>query len=42
MSGGIEKEQVPMMIMLTFNGAVNVDNINIYQDIFKVSVLDFS
>jgi len=33
--GGIEKEQVPMMIMLTFNGAVNVDNINIYQDIFK-------
>jgi len=33
--GEMEISQVPQMITLTFNGAVNVDNINIYQDIFK-------
>jgi len=33
--GNLEITQVPMMITLTFNGAVNVDNIDIYQDIFK-------
>ena len=35
--GDIEKTQVPMMITITFNGAVTVDNIAIYQEIFKVS-----
>ena len=33
--GDIEVGQTPQMITLTFNGAVNQDNINIYQDIFK-------
>jgi len=33
--GDLEITQVPQMITLTFNGAVNVDNIGIYQDIFK-------
>ena len=33
--GDLEVTQVPQMITITFNGAVNVDNINIYQDIFK-------
>jgi len=33
--GNLEITQVPQMITLTFNGAVNVDNIGIYQDVFK-------
>jgi len=33
--GEMEISQVPQMITLTFNGAVNIDNIGIYQDIFK-------
>ena len=35
--GGLEISQVPQMITLTFNGAVNVDNIEVYQDVFKAS-----
>jgi hypothetical protein len=34
--GGLEISQVPQMITLTFNGAVNVDNIEVYQDVFRV------
>merc|ERR1719481_2122067 len=33
--GDLEISQVPQMITITFNGAVNTDNIGIYQDIFK-------
>jgi hypothetical protein len=40
--GGLEVSQVPQMITITFNGAVNVDNIEVYQDVFKASTqLDF-
>jgi hypothetical protein len=35
--GGLEVSQVPQMITITFNGAVNVDNIEVYQDVFKAS-----
>lgn len=38
--GDIEKTQVPMMITITFNGAVTVDNIAIYQEIFKEELLN--
>jgi hypothetical protein len=38
--GNIEKTQVPMMITITFNGAVNTENIDIYQDIFKEELLN--
>ena len=27
--------QIPQMILLSFNGAVNVDNFRIYEDIFN-------
>ena len=33
--GGIETSQVPQMITITFNGAVNVDNIDLYEEIFN-------
>uniref|UniRef100_A0A1B0DCJ6 Uncharacterized protein n=1 Tax=Phlebotomus papatasi TaxID=29031 RepID=A0A1B0DCJ6_PHLPP len=33
--GSIEPQQVPQMITITFNGAVNVDNIDLYEDIFN-------
>ncbi|KAI8427756.1 hypothetical protein MSG28_002181 [Choristoneura fumiferana] len=33
--GGIEPNQVPQMITITFNGAVNVDNIDLYEQIFN-------
>jgi hypothetical protein len=33
--GNIEPSQVPQMITITFNGAVNVDNIDLYEDIFN-------
>lgn len=33
--GNIDIQQVPQMITLTFNGAVNVDNIDLYDDIFN-------
>nr|CAD7425889.1 unnamed protein product [Timema monikensis] len=33
--GAIEPNQVPQMITITFNGAVNVDNIDLYEDIFN-------
>ncbi|XP_023337126.1 uncharacterized protein LOC111708092 [Eurytemora carolleeae] len=32
---GLEKENVPQMITITFNGAINNNNIPIYQEIFK-------
>ena len=32
--GNLEVAQVPQMITLSFNGAVNVDNIPIYQELF--------
>ena len=32
--GNLEVAQVPQMITLSFNGAINVDNIPIYQEIF--------
>ncbi|XP_028040873.1 uncharacterized protein LOC114250954 isoform X1 [Bombyx mandarina] len=33
--GGIEPNQVPQMVTITFNGAVNVDNIDLYEQIFN-------
>jgi hypothetical protein len=39
--GGLEVSQVPQMITITFNGAVNVDNIEVYQDVFKASFVYF-
>merc|ERR1712038_1542430 len=33
--GNIDPAQVPQMITITFNGAVNSDNIDLYQDIFN-------
>lgn len=33
--GDLEVGQIPQMITLSFNGAVNIDNINIYQQIFR-------
>ena len=33
--GNIEVSQVPQMITITFNGAVNVDNIDLYEEIFN-------
>lgn len=33
--GNIEPSQVPQMITLTFNGAVNIDNIDLYEEIFN-------
>jgi hypothetical protein len=33
--GNIEPNQVPQMITLTFNGAINIDNIDLYEDIFN-------
>ncbi|KAG8226867.1 hypothetical protein J437_LFUL006576 [Ladona fulva] len=33
--GGIEPNQVPQMITITFNGAVNVDNIDLYEELFN-------
>ena len=34
-SGKLEKSNVPMMITLTFSGAVNGENINVYNKLFK-------
>ena len=31
--GNLEVAQVPQMVTLTFNGAINVDNIRIYQEV---------
>lgn len=36
--GNLEVAQVPQMIALSFNGAVNSDNIPIYQEIFPEGV----
>ncbi|KAJ8920602.1 hypothetical protein NQ315_004741, partial [Exocentrus adspersus] len=33
--GGLEPTNVPQMITLSFNGAVNVDNIDLYEEIFS-------
>ncbi|KAJ9574958.1 hypothetical protein L9F63_007876, partial [Diploptera punctata] len=33
--GAIEPNQVPQMVTLTFNGAINVDNIDLYEEIFN-------
>ncbi|XP_023337076.1 uncharacterized protein LOC111708056 [Eurytemora carolleeae] len=33
--GNLEKENVPQMITITFNGAVNSDNLDLYQDLFN-------
>lgn len=38
--GDMEVGQVPQMIALTFNGAVNIDNIPIYQKIFPDDLLN--
>merc|ERR1711953_466650 len=32
--GNINPDQVPQMITITFNGAINSDNIDLYQDLF--------
>ena len=32
---GLEMENVPQMVTITFNGAINNNNIPIYQEIFK-------
>jgi len=34
-SGKLEKSNVPMMVTLTFSGAVNGENINVYNKLFK-------
>jgi hypothetical protein len=36
--GNIDPAQVPQMITITFNGAINSDNIDLYQDIFSGEV----
>ena len=33
--GNINPDQVPQMITITFNGAINSDNIDLYQEIFN-------
>ena len=33
--GELEAQQVPQMITLTFNGAMNIDNIDLYEEIFS-------
>jgi len=38
--GNLEPASVPQMVTITFNGAVNVDNIDIYQQIFKEEFLN--
>jgi len=38
--GDLEVGQVPQMITLTFNGAVNIDNIRIYQEIFREDLIN--
>ena len=40
--GNLEVAQVPQMITLSFNGAVNVDNIPIYQELFAEGKTNFS
>jgi hypothetical protein len=32
--GNLEPDKVPQMITITFNGAVNSDNLDLYQEIF--------
>ena len=39
-AGDLEVGQVPQMITLTFNGAVNIDNIRIYQQIFRDDLIN--
>jgi hypothetical protein len=36
--GGLEPSQVPQLITITFNGAVNVDNMDLYEEIFNNSL----
>ena len=38
--GDLEVGQVPQMVVLTFNGAVNIDNIPIYQNIFRDDLIN--
>jgi len=38
--GEIELTQVPQMITLSFNGAMNIDNLPIYQQIFSEDLLN--
>jgi len=38
--GGLEKEQVPQMITLTFNGAINNNNIDLFDDLFRPTRLN--
>ncbi|XP_040574934.1 chitin deacetylase 1 [Lepeophtheirus salmonis] len=38
--GDIEVQSVPQMMMLTFNGAVNIDNIRVYQNIFQDDLIN--
>ena len=38
--GELEVSQIPQMIMLNFNGAVNIDNIPIYQKIFAEDLIN--
>ena len=33
--GNIDPAQVPQMITITFNGAINTDNIDLFQEIFN-------
>merc|ERR1712088_645052 len=33
--GNINPDQVPQMITITFNGAINSDNIDLYQELFN-------
>ena len=37
--GNLEITQVPQMITLSFNGAINQDNIPIYQDLFPEGMI---
>lgn len=38
--GDLEVSQIPQMIMLNFNGAVNIDNIPVYQKIFADDLIN--
>ena len=40
MPGELEVSQIPQMITLTFNGAINVDNIDVYQRVFSEDLIN--
>ena len=38
--GELEVSQIPQMITLTFNGAINVDNIDVYERVFSEDLIN--